>query len=201
MTGNSIGDAMGRDFWQLQDKEPLIVGVDPSRLRDCTGIAVRQGKNIIGVEEIPPMGDAYELAHMVARICEDLKPRVINVDAGNLGGAFIDILQRVTPFRICGIDFGAAAKNARKYFNRRAEMYDELRKWIADGGKLPNNSRLATELMAIELNDRKEGRLMLQPKHKLSKSPDLADACALTMCRDGVFGGPRRASLSIRPMF
>jgi hypothetical protein len=55
--------------------------------------------------------------------------------------------------------------------------------------------------MAIELNDRKEGRLMLQPKHKLSKSPDLADACALTMCRDGVLGGPKRTSLSIRPMF
>jgi hypothetical protein len=113
----------------------------------------------------------------------------------------MDILQRVTPYRLCGIDFGAAAKNGKKYFNRRAEMYDELRKWIADGGKLPTHSRLATELMAIELNDRKEGRLMLQPKHKLAKSPDLADACALTMCRDGILGGPRRATLSIRPMF
>jgi hypothetical protein len=70
-----------------------------------------------------------------------------------------------------------------------------------NGGKLPNNSRLATELMAIELNDRKEGRLMLQPKHKLSKSPDLADACALTMCKDGILAVPRRSSLSIRPMF
>jgi hypothetical protein len=201
MSGQSIEDAMGRDFWQLQDREPVIVGVDPSRLRDCTGIAVRQGKNIITVTEIPPMGDAYELANLVARMCEDLKPKVINVDAGNLGGAFIDILQRVTPFRLCGIDFGAAAKNTRKYFNRRAEMYDELRRWIAEGGKLPNNSRLATELMAIELNDRKEGRLMLQPKHKLSKSPDIADACALTMCKDGILGGPRRSSLSFRPMF
>ncbi|MDR1232752.1 MAG: hypothetical protein LBJ75_00595 [Puniceicoccales bacterium] len=107
----------------------------------------------------------------------------------------------MTPFRLCGIDFGAAAKNGRKYFNRRAEMYDGLRMWIADGGKLPNNSRLATELMAIELNDRKEGRLMLQPKHKLSKSPDLADACALTMCKDGILGGQRSSALSIRPMF
>jgi hypothetical protein len=107
------------------------------------------------------------------------------VDSGNLGGAFIDILGRMTGHTIMGVDFGAAAKNDRKYFNRRAEMYDQLREWLSNGGRLPNNTKLANELLSIELNDRREGRLMLQPKHKLARSPDLADACALTMCRNG----------------
>jgi hypothetical protein len=187
ITGQVVEDSMGRELWQLQEKEPVIVGVDPSRLRDSTGVAVRQGKNIILVSEIPPMGDVYELAQLVANLCSEYKPRVINVDSGNLGGAFIDILQRMTEHRICPIDFGAAAKNDKKYFNRRAEMYYELWQWLTTGGKLPSNTKLANELVSVEINDRKEGRLMLQPKHKLAKSPDLADACALTMCREGIF--------------
>jgi hypothetical protein len=195
--GQAVEDSMGRELWQLQEKEPIIVGVDPSRLRDSTGVAVRQGKNIILVSEIPPMGDVYELAQLIANLCSEYKPRVINVDSGNLGGAFIDILQRMTEHRICPIDFGAAAKNDKKYFNRRAEMYYELWKWLTTGGKLPSNTKLANELVSMEINDRKEGRLMLQPKHKLSKSPDLADACALTMCREGVFANNVSKTLRI----
>jgi hypothetical protein len=182
--GECVEAAMRRELWELQEREPVVMGVDPSRLRDCTGVALKQGKNIVQVVEIPPMGDAYELAQLIARMCEDMKPRVVNVDSGNLGGAFIDILQRMTGYMVMGVDFGAAAKNDKKYFNRRAEMYDELRAWLSNGGRLPHNTKLANELLAIELNDRREGRLMLQPKHKLAKSPDLADACALTMCKD-----------------
>jgi hypothetical protein len=201
MGGQSIEDAMGRENWPLQEKEPVILGVDPSRLRDSTGIAIRQGKNISHVSEIPPMGDAYELGEIVARMCDEIKPLAVNVDSGNLGGAFIDILQRMTPCRIAAIDFGASARDDKKYFNRRAEMYDELRKWMLAGGKLPNNSQLAKELLAIEINDKREGRLILQPKHKLAKSPDMADACALTMCKEGTAVPHRRSQLSIRPMF
>jgi hypothetical protein len=147
------------------------------------------------------MGDVYELGEIIAGLCAEYKPRCVNVDGGNLGGAFIDILQRLTTFRVVSIDFGATAKNDKKYFNKRAEMYDELRKWLASGGVLPSNTRLATELLSIELNDRKEGRLMLQPKHRLAKSPDLADACALTMCREALYVPhcPRR--LEIKTMF
>jgi hypothetical protein len=90
----------------------------------------------------------------------------------------------MTPCTIIGVDFGAAAKNNKKYFNRRAEMYDALCQWMHDGGAIPSNSKLANELLAIEVNDRREGRLILQPKHKLASSPDMADACALTMCAD-----------------
>jgi hypothetical protein len=101
---------------------------------------------------------------------------------------------------IIGVDFGAAAKNSKKYFNRRAEMYDALSQWMIDGVAIPRNSKLANELLSIEVNDRREGRLILQPKHKLAKSPDLADACALTMAHDGV---PyfRHSAVKILPRF
>jgi hypothetical protein len=162
----------------------MIMGVDPSRLRDCRDVAIRQGKNIVQVVGIAPMGDAYELAQLISRMGEDVRPCVVNVDSGNPGRACIDILQRLTGYMIMGLEFGAAVKNDRKPFNRRAEMYDELRQWLSAGGKLPHSTKLANELMAIELNDRREGRLMLQSKHKLAKTSHLADAWAFTRCRE-----------------
>jgi hypothetical protein len=74
----------------------------------------------------------------------------------------------MTEYVICHIDFGVAAKNDKKYFNHRAEMCYELWKWLTTGGKLPNNTKLANELVSVEINDSKEGRLTLQPKHKFS---------------------------------
>jgi hypothetical protein len=40
-------------------------------------------------------------------------------------------------------------------------MYDELREWLCAGGRLPRDTKLANELLSIEINDRREGRLLL----------------------------------------
>jgi hypothetical protein len=80
-------------------------------------------------------------------------------------------------------------------------MYDDLRKWLASGGKLPRMGKLANELLSIDINDRREGRLLLQPKHRLAKSPDLADACALTMCGDAAHCTIFHKPCKIVPLF
>jgi hypothetical protein len=68
-------------------------------------------------------------------------------------------------------------------------------------GTNERKEQILLELLAIEINDKREGRLILQPKHKLAKSPDMADACALTMCKEGTAVPHRRSHLTIRPMF
>jgi hypothetical protein len=184
MTATLVEQAMARHLWPLQDSEPVILGVDPSRLRDATGIALRQGKNMIEVSEIPPLGDAYELASVVKDYIRNYRASVVNVDSGGMGSAFIDILQRVTRLQVNAVDFGSKAQEDKKFYNKRAEMYDNLRKWLAEGGRLPANMHLSNELLSIEIDDRKEGRLLLGSKHKLSQSPNMADACALTMSQE-----------------
>jgi hypothetical protein len=181
ITAGLVEQSMARDPWKLQEREPVIMGVDPSRMRDATGIAVRQGKNMLEVSEIPPLEDAYRLADAVHARIVDYNVSVVNCDSGGMGSAFIDVLRRVARRFINPVDFSSKARNAEKYFNMRAEMYDGLRQWLVEGGRLPPNAPLVHELLAIEINDRKEGRLLLEPKHKLSKSPNMADACALTM--------------------
>jgi hypothetical protein len=161
--------------------------VDPSRLRDATGFAIRQGKNILEVGELPPYGDVHELATVISEYVRTYKVGPIFCDSGGLGGAFIDILQRTAARFVTAVDFSSRPQDEKKFANRRAEMYDRLRAWIDGGGRIPPNQNLAKELLCIEINHKKEGRLLLEPKHKLAKSPNMADACALTMA-DGPQG-------------
>jgi hypothetical protein len=184
---DQIERAMGRDLWQLQEREPVILGLDPSRLRDSTGYAIRQGKNFLAVGELPPSGDVYQLARTVGEYVRNHMVQHINCDSGGLGGAFIDVLQRTCGRFITAVDFGEKAQDEKKYANRRAEMYDRLRLWLEQGGRMPQNQGLTKELLSIEINRRKEGRLLLEAKHKLQKSPNIADACALTMVVDNYF--------------
>ncbi|MDR2341021.1 MAG: hypothetical protein LBD72_01650 [Puniceicoccales bacterium] len=184
ITPRLVEQSMARQPWPMQEKEPIIMGLDPSRMRDATGIAVRQGKNMLEVSEIPPLEDAYQLADTVLAHIVDFKVSVVNCDSGGMGSAFIDVLRRVARRFIAPVDFSAKPRNAEKYFNMRAEMYDGLRQWLVEGGRLPANTALVHELLAIEINERREGRLLLEPKHKLPKSPNMADACALTMTED-----------------
>jgi hypothetical protein len=181
ITPRLVEQSTARSTWPLQEREPVIMGLDPSRMRDATGVAIRQGRNMLEVCEIPPLEDAYRLADAVQAYIVNYKVNVINCDSGGMGSAFIDVLRRVARRFITPVDFSAKPRNTEKYFNMRAEMYDGLRQWLAEGGKLSANTALIRELLAIEINDRREGRLLLEPKHKLSKSPNMADACALTM--------------------
>ncbi|MDR2030186.1 MAG: hypothetical protein LBP65_01830 [Puniceicoccales bacterium] len=179
-----VEEAMRRQLAPDQEKEPLILGIDPSRLRDATGLALRQGKNILFVEEIPPLGDVAELAQHVSARVQEWQPALLNCDSGGMGGPFIDVLRRILKKFVTAVDFGSRAEEERKFFNRRSELYGTLRKWLVEGGKLPYHAGLARELAAIEVNQRREGRLLLEPKHSMARSPNLADACALTMTVD-----------------
>jgi hypothetical protein len=196
----AVERAMARLPWPLQEREPVVLGVDPSRLRDSTGFAIRQRKNFLEVGELPPSGDGFELARTIAEYARTYGVGTIFCDSGGLGGAFVDILQRSAGRFVTAVDFSERAEDEKKFANRRAEMYDRLRAWIDGGGRIPPNELLAKELLSIEINRRKEGRLLLEAKHKLPKSPNMADACALTLA-DGPQGPVGRLfrSIEIKP--
>lgn len=80
------------------------------------------------------------------------------------------------------VQFHAPALNPR-YANRRAEMWWEMAEWIKRGGALPNVPELVAELTTPTYGF-SGGKLLLEPKEitkkVLQRSPDLADALALT---------------------
>ena len=70
------------------------------------------------------------------------------------------------------------------YVNKRAEMWDAMRKWMQAGGSLPDMPELKTELVTPEYSFDAANRMKLEPKEKIKerigKSPDVADSLALT---------------------
>ena len=87
-------------------------------------------------------------------------------------------------FRVTEINFGSSPTKAGQYVNKRGEMWGDLKAWLEAGGALPPVPELKADLCAVRYDFDAAGRLRLGSKDALKartgRSPDLADALALT---------------------
>jgi hypothetical protein len=102
-------------------------------------------------------------------------------DTGHWGHGVIDNLIATGESPIA-VQFHAPALDPR-YKNRRAEMWLEMADWVKRGGALPNVPELVGELTTPTYTF-VNGKFQLEDKDmikgRLGRSPDLADALALT---------------------
>ena len=168
---------------------PKIIGVDPARFGDDRSVIFRRQ----GLQAFEPLVlkqvDNMALAAHVAREIEIFRPDGVFVDAG-CGGGVIDRLRQLG-FTVSEVPFGGTPIKAGQYANKRAEMWGEMAAWLKSSGALPDVAELKADLCQTAYDYDAAGRLRLEPKEKLKartgKSPDLADALALT------FAAPVRA--------
>jgi hypothetical protein len=85
---------------------------------------------------------------------------------------------------------GEKARQEKRFANRVTESWWMVREWVQAGGKLPNDPALIGQLTSRRYSIQSDKRLVLESKDKMSKSPDEADALAMT------FGG-RRGGLKV----
>ena len=101
---------------------------------------------------------------------------------GGYGDGVVNYMldNNADPIRVV---FSSKAGKDHIYFNKRTEMYLELRDWIRGGGILPDDPDLIKELSAHTYTF-KGGKMALEEKDKvkdkIKRSPDKADALALT---------------------
>jgi len=102
-------------------------------------------------------------------------------DTGHWGHGVIDNLYAAGLGPI-GIQFHAPALDDR-YKNRRAEMWLQMASWVKRGGALPPIDELRGELIEPTYTY-VNGKFLLEEKDqikaRIGRSPDLADALALT---------------------
>lgn len=102
-------------------------------------------------------------------------------DTGHWGHGVIDNLI-TGGYPAMGVVFSDKALNVR-YHNRRAEMWIEMTRAIKQGMMLPRVAGLSAELCAATYTFH-QGKFLLEEKDqikiKLGRSPDIADALALT---------------------
>lgn len=180
--------------YETAEHYPLVIGVDVARFgSDSTVFFRRRGR--VAYQPLVLNGHSNtEVAHRLMACIAEYRPREVNIDQGQ-GTGVIDLLRDLT-YRheviINEIPFGSRAGNPDKYLNRRAEMWMRLRDWLRSGGSLPNYqdcaNALRLELCAPSYCFDQTGRIKLEPKEaikeRIQRSPDLADALALTFATE-----------------
>ena len=161
----------------------MILGVDVARFGDDrTVICVRQGLLLREIRTFTGLS-TMDTASAVVSCYTEFSSTAVFIDAGAMGAGVIDRLRQLG-YQPTEINFGAAAMDTERYANIRAEMYFKCRDWLQGGGVLTQNADLKTELASVEYKFTSNGRILLEPKDKvkerMGKSPDLADALALT---------------------
>lgn len=165
------------------DRSPRLLGVDVAYMGDDASVIFPRQGLVAFPPKVMRNVDSVAGAGQVARTWDQWQADAVFVDnTGGYGAGWIDQL-RVMNREAIGIGFAERAVDSR-YFNRRAEMYFNLRDWVKAGGCLPNDQDLIRELTAITYVPR-AGKMLLEPKEiikaKLSgHSPDKSDALALT---------------------
>lgn len=182
-----IERAMGQKYQDYDiEGAPRILGVDVAREGlDRSVIFPRQGL-VAFKPHVMRNASSVQGAGQVARVWKDWSVDACFVDnTGGFGAGWIDQLERLNRNAI-GIGFSERAEDKR-YANRRAEMYFRMAEWIKKGGALPDEADLVGELTETTYMFRGDA-LLLEPKEtvkaRLGRSPDLADALALTFAAD-----------------
>lgn len=176
---------------------PTILGVDPARGGgDKTGVIDRQGRRL-GAQICKRLdsNDLMATAGEIVRIVREVQPAKVVIDTTGLGAGLYDRLRELLGGLVEGVNFSAKAYDYEHYLNRRAEMWDLMRQWFDDpaGVQVPDLDDFQGDVCSIirgpgATRFDSSGRLVLEPKEhvkeRLTFSPDLGDASALTFAVD-----------------
>lgn len=164
----------------------LILGVDPARFGDDrTSIIRRQGRVAFGLESYIKK-DTMEVVGIVHNIIKNEHPFRVCVDVGGLGAGVVDRLKELGHSDIVvAVNAGSKPLDAEKYYNKRAEMWGELKKWLLDEPcAIPDSDSLHADLCGLKYKFDSNSRLRMETKEEAKKrgvrSPDEADSLCLT---------------------
>lgn len=162
------------------------LGVDVARFGDDrTVLFPRQGlaafrPRVMRHERGSSVSTDIAAAVLTAKARWHAEVELFDATGGWAAGA-VDVL-RASGYYPVSLQFHAPADDAR-FANRRAEMWWRMAEWVKGGGALPSIPELVGELTAPTYTF-VNGKFQLEPKDqvkaRLGRSPDLADALALT---------------------
>lgn len=188
----------GEDMWldsslimrarkcKVEPYGPLIIGVDPARYGDDrTSIVRRRGRVAYGLESYTKK-DTMEVAGIVHRIIAEEKPAKVMVDIGGLGAGVVDRLNELGHRDVVlPVNAGSKPLDSKRYFNKRSEMWGELKGWLLDEPcQIPDVDSLHADLGSLKYKFDSNSLLRIESKEDAKKrgvrSPDEADALCLT---------------------
>lgn len=170
-----------------------VLGVDVARFGDDASVICKRTNNEVVADSDDGKTmkehrslDTMTFANVVAGEIDTYDPDTTFVDGVGLGAGVVDRLRQLS-YRVIDVNGGASPDNKELYTNKRTEMFVLLRDWLKGDVSLPNDPVLKEELIGLEYGFVSEKKMALETKkdfkQRLGRSPDKADAIALT------FGG------------
>lgn len=179
---------------QMEDPDaPLIIGVDPAGSGgDRFAVAFRRGDKILNVIHRNKL-EHDEAVAWLSSIIDEYQPNRMCVDRGSMGQNIVSALRNLNKRYaniVKGIDFGGTSRMKQATpkragpWNRRAEMYGDFKDWLSEGGAIPDDDDLASDISGPKQKWRANNDWLLESKTEMKarglRSSDLSDACVLT---------------------
>jgi len=167
--------------------DPVEVGADiSSKGQDETVIMLRRGPQArLLWAGFPPSGGKISTMATAKRIkgfVETEGASYAKVDGIGIGTGVVDKLAELEVMHE-DVQFGESAKDNERFLNLRAESYWGLRERFdpdnADIDIDPDDEVLMAQLASIKWDTNPAGKIRIEPKEKMPKSPDRADALAI----------------------
>ena len=126
-----------------------------------------------------------EYANIIANDIEKetSDPDGVFIDTIGVGAGVMDRLKE-KGYKSIDANVSMKADEIDVYYNKRAEMYFNLRDFVRKGGRIPNDEELAEELQVITYTySENNGKILIMKKaeikEELGRSPDKSDSVAL----------------------
>lgn len=164
---------------------PRILSVDVARFGDDqTVIGERQGRQFKILAKLRGQ-DTVQVAERVIEYRTKEHYDAVVVDGDGIGAGVVDQLTHRGYSRgLFEFHGGERAKDADKYFNRRAEIWGAMADWLKAGAQIPDDPELETDLTSVEYGFSNKGQIQLERKEDMKKrglgSPDNGDCLAMT---------------------
>ncbi len=166
----------------LEPDGPVILACDVARFGgDKTVVVRRQGAQARIVRKIKGQ-DTMEIADYLKGYCDGEKVDFVVVDETGVGGGVVDRLRqlRLRGPKLVPFLAGASASNPRYHANRGAEVWWVMRNRYQEGDLDTDDDADLIEQVSTRKFFREGERIKLDDKYKLRRSPDEADALAMT---------------------
>jgi len=190
---NTIGDG------------PLVLGVDVARSGDDESVIIaRRGKLAHDPIALRDQTGTTLGRHVITTAEEHRRPGetvTVNVDVIGVGASVLDWLTANAPPWITTHAVNVAENATSDGHHRlRDQLAFATRDWLLDGGALPRDDRLRTDLAALQYDFDPRGRYRVTPKddlrETLGRSPDRGDALHLAQYAPPTAPAPRIRSLA-----
>ncbi len=170
---------------------PVVVACDVARFgNDHTVVMRRQGQHARLVYR-RKNSDTMATANLLKDYCDQHVVHVLVVDEAGLGAGVVDRLREIglNNTRLIKFNGASIARKGTRFANKIAEVWWLMReRYMAETLDTDDNQALVEQVSSRKWDVDEKGRIRLQSKKDLPRSPDEADALAMTFAaeHDGV---------------